>query len=398
MCKVTINGLTYLGNNEDSWRIGSFIWFENKTTGNYGSVYVGYGDGMPQGGMNEAGLAFDGLTVSQKNLRINPHKPTIRDASAFIKEIMQTCKSVDDVKKYANQFNRMALNSSVLLFADKYGNYLVMEPDTIIVGNDDKYIIANFCPSATSHTEKLNFERYYRGEKYLLSHANDTNQDFCLRLVDTMHECRRKMGDGTLYSYVADLDKGKFALYFYHDYTHKMEFNLRNELDQGDHKLAIPKLFPLNVEYRRLTAFQTPQNNLKMLLFLYLCGGLFAFSALYFLASSLTNKKRNVNLNSIMLIVALSFVLLYYMYVLIANQAIFYFPSPYHDWKFSILNIAAYVPFLMLILIIPLVTRNIQADKEKSWTLFSKCLLTINSLTYLTLIALFAYWKLYDIF
>ncbi len=403
ICKVTINGITYLGNNEDSWRLGSRIWFENGLRGNYGTIYVGYGDGLPQGGMNEAGLAFDGLTVYQKTIKINPHKPTITNASAFIKEIMQTCKSVEEVKKYATQYNRQILNSSVLMFADKFGNYLVMEPDTIIIGNEDKYIIANFCPSTTTQEEKLHYARFSRGEIFLHNHDNDTNQNFCLNLVDTMHECRRKMGDGTLYSFVADLDNGKFAMFFYHDYTHKMEFNLREELARGDHMFAIPVLFPPNAEYKKLTSFQTPQNNLKMRLFLILCGGLFAFSAVYFLVSGLTNRrsaleKNNVIPNTRLLMAALSFVVLYYVYVLNENQAIFYFPSPYQDWKFSILNIAAYIPFLMLCLIVPQILLTIRTFKTETWTIFSKCLLTVNTLTYLTLIVLFAYWKLFNVF
>jgi len=155
MCKVTINGRTYLGSNEDSWRPGSTIWFENKTFGNYGAVYVGYNDGFPQGGMNEAGLAFDGLTIYPKDVRLDPSKKTVANPTAFIKEIMQTYQTVEDIKKYASQFNRQPFNSSVLMFSDKFGRYLVIEPDTMIIGNDNKYIIANFCPSSTSDDQKM---------------------------------------------------------------------------------------------------------------------------------------------------------------------------------------------------------------------------------------------------
>ena len=88
----------------------------------------------------------------------------------------------------------------------------------------------------------------------------------------------------------------------------------------------------------------------------------------------------------------------YYANVLSNNQAIFYFPSPYHDWRFSILNIAAYIPFLMLILIVPLIVQNIKVFKTTTWTTFSKYLFTLNSLTYLALIFMFAYWKLYNVF
>jgi len=50
VCKVTINGKTYFSNNEDSWSIGSKVWFENKTFGNLDAIYIGYSDNLPQEG------------------------------------------------------------------------------------------------------------------------------------------------------------------------------------------------------------------------------------------------------------------------------------------------------------------------------------------------------------
>ena len=91
VCKVTINGRTYFGNNEDNWRLGSRIWFENKTFGKFGAVYVGYRDNFPQGGMNEAGLAFDGLTVYPKAITPDPTKTTETNPNKFLREIMQNC-------------------------------------------------------------------------------------------------------------------------------------------------------------------------------------------------------------------------------------------------------------------------------------------------------------------
>ena len=283
MCKVTINGKTYLGNNEDSWRMGSRIWFENGKPGKLGAVYVGYGNNFPQGGMNEAGLAFDGLTTYPKPLHFDPLKKNITSPLDFVKEIMQSCKTIEDVKQYAIQYNRQpAFNTGEYFFADRAGNYLVMEPDTMIVGKEDKYIIANFCPSITPVKERFNWARYSRGNQYILNHLNDTSENYCLALTDTMHECRDKLGDGTMYSFVADLEKGSFTLYFYHDFKHQLKFNLKNELEKGDHVAEMPALFPPNHEFRKLIDYKTPQNSVFLLALLYLCGALFLFSAVFF--------------------------------------------------------------------------------------------------------------------
>ena len=233
MCKVTINGRTYVGSNEDSWRTNSRIWFEKGLQNGLGSVYVGFGD-LPQGGMNEAGLVFDGLTTLPKQIKNDPTKKEISSPKDFLKEIMQTCKSVDDVKRFASQYNRQKFyNNGVLVFVDRTGKYLVMESDTLIIGSDDKYLIANFCPSNTSEEEKLTWDRYRRGRMFLDNHKADTSSNFCFALTDTMHECRERIGDGTMYSFIADLDKGDFTVCFYHDFKHPITFNLKQELVKG---------------------------------------------------------------------------------------------------------------------------------------------------------------------
>jgi hypothetical protein len=402
MCKVTINGHTYLGNNEDSWRMGSRIWFENSKPGKLGCVYVGYGE-QPQGGMNEAGLAFDGLATLPKPIRNDPQKKEISNPTDFLKEIMQTCKTVADVKRFAVQYNRQKFfNNGECLFADRAGNYLVMEADTLVSGNDTKYLIANFCPSITSEEEKLTWDRYRKGRLFLNNHANDTASNFCFALTDTMHQCSRRLGDGTMYSFIADLDKGDFTLCFYHDFRHPITFNLQQELAKGNHLLQMASIFPTNAEYLEFLNFRTPRNNTAMLFFLFVGGGLFAFSSLFFFVSFFLKKGLSVqekaNKNIKLLVAVISLLLLYYITVLYQHEAVYYSPAPYKDVRFSMGNIAAYLPFLLLVLIFPLIRLNLQIFRSSSWGFFSKSLFVLNNLFYLAFTALFFYWGFYSIF
>jgi hypothetical protein len=78
------------------------------------------------------------------------------------------------------------------------------------------------------------------------------------------------------------------------------------------------------------------------------CFVAFGFFSLLAFCSTRTINYRNLKL----LLGLLSAVLCYYCYVLIRNQPIFYFPLPYQDWKFSILNIAAYIPFALLLAVL----------------------------------------------
>jgi hypothetical protein len=402
MCKVTINGRSYLGNNEDSWRLGARISFVNAPPGKLGALYVSYGDLFPQGGMNEAGLAFDGLMIYKEKIKVDSSKKTVNNFSQFVNEIMQTCKTVGQVEQFAIQYNRHIISNGQLFFADKSGHYLVMEPDTMILGNDDKYIIANFCPSVTSEKERLDWGRYRRGREFINKHQWDTTENYCLALVDTMHECREKMGDGTMYSSIADLQDGNFRLYFYHDYAKEVTFNLATELTKGDHFFEIASLFPKNAEYETLAGYKVPQNDKRIFLFLLFCGGNFAFSAVFFLISYLISLRKLTRIPDSyvgfkLLLFIISIPMLYYMFLLVRNPAIFYSKAPYEDIQFSLKNIAAYLPFILLFIIIPLLRVNVKVFAKKIWRMPSKLLLTLNSLVYLTLILFFIYWGFYEV-
>ena len=68
MYKVTANGKTMVGNNEDSWGQDPKIWFVQGTKERFGVVCMGYErkQPIPDGAMNEFGLAFDAFTMHRK--------------------------------------------------------------------------------------------------------------------------------------------------------------------------------------------------------------------------------------------------------------------------------------------------------------------------------------------
>ena len=233
MFKITMYGKTMVGNNEDAWRLNSKIWFETGKINNYGAAYVGHDDLFPQGGMNEAGLAFDGFAVYPRNLKSVIGKKKIDDPAEFMKMILQTCSTVEEVNEFVNRYDRSAFNQSMLLFVDKTGKYLVVEVDTTLLGNNEKYVLSNFCPSITQNPDDVKIARYQRGRKFL-ENKSDTSLRFCVAMMDTMHECRNKIGDGTTYTSIYDLNEGLINLFFYHDYAHSVQFNIKEELAKND--------------------------------------------------------------------------------------------------------------------------------------------------------------------
>ena len=260
-----------------------------------------------------------------------------------------------------------------------------------------KYVLSNFCPSVTTDKYANNLERYHNGIEFLKNKI-DTTLAFATALIDTMHVCRKKVGDGTLLSSIWDLNQGMITMYFYHDFKHFVQFNLKDELNKGDHILDITKLFPTNAEFEKLTSYKIPQNSKAIMSFFIFCFGLFAFSGFYFFISYLRKKKTNTFSNQKLLLATLCAAMIYYLIVLATNRYIFYFPSPYKDYTFSHLNIAAYIPYLTILILIPLIITNWKLLKEKTWNLFSKLLFTVNNIAFLVLVMLFIYWGLYNIF
>jgi hypothetical protein len=61
MYKITKNGKTIVGNNEDWLSPNHQFWFESGSNGKFGVMYMGQLDNFAQGAINEVGLLFDGF-------------------------------------------------------------------------------------------------------------------------------------------------------------------------------------------------------------------------------------------------------------------------------------------------------------------------------------------------
>lgn len=405
MYKITCKGKTMVGNNEDSWRTSSCIRFEQGREGCYGVAYVGYSDkAAPDGALNECGLVFDAFTMPYKS-KMPPRDPRLPDFSyALLDDIMQQCGNTNDVYTFLSRYNLHILNGSLLFnggmlfFADSSGNYLVVEADTLIRGKDPAYLLANFSVAGTPDPRQVRMERYRRGVSFIEQNGIDSSLAFCTALSHTMSVCRSRIGDGTLYTSIYDLKEGLVHLLFYHDYTRRVSFRLRDELARGDHTQAIPALFPPNAEYLRFLRFLTPHNNPVLKGILLLFGLLFFFSAVFFLLTFLHGAFRQGKIRYAKLFMMfLALASAYYIYVLLRNQAVFYMPSPYRDPGASLLNIAAYVPFLQLGLAIPLLRLCIYLFRKKTWSIFGRYLFLLNNISLLVLLGLYVYWGFFRV-
>lgn len=404
MYKITMGDKTMVGSNYDAYYLNLRIWFEKAgKIGEYGAAYTGgrideHNNYAPQSGLNECGLTFSRLAAAppENTLLAKPDKKIISNPTLYLKDILHKCKSIDEVQLYINQYDQSFFAEDVFIYIEKSGRYLIVEPDTMTIGNDAKYVLANFCPTRVTDFNSIKQPRYRDGVTFL-SNKMDTTISFCTALSDTMHVCRKKMGDGTLLTIIRDLNKGNIYLNFYHDFNHQRMFNLKAELSKGNHFYDVRTLFPRNAEFEKLNSYLIPQNSNSVLLFMFVLAGVFFVSALYFITSFVKNY-RDAKYSFIKFgLFLMGIFMTYYVLILTRNENVFFFPAPYKDYQFSLLTIASYLPYLILLLIIPSFLLNKKVIKEKSWSLFSKVLYSIINFSFVILIIVFGYWGFYNV-
>jgi hypothetical protein len=248
MFKITKGGKTMVGNNEDYWNPNTRLWFEQGGNSKFGAMYVGFDNLYPQGGMNEAGLVFDGFSMDYMAVTDTVGKKSIgsdQELFSFTKTILQTCSKVTEVKDFLSKYNLESFHSSLLFFVDKSGQYLIMEGNALILGNDPTYIQSNFYPSCTKDANKVNIPFYQKGRNYLKENPADTSLAYCRNMMNAMHQDFGEFG-GSLYTTIYDLENGKIHLYYHFDFETVVTFDLNEELKKENRLITIPELFPKN--------------------------------------------------------------------------------------------------------------------------------------------------------
>lgn len=399
--KITMGNKTFFGSNYDAWFTTPHIWFETAPIEKYGAAFTGARfDGKngyaPQSGMNEMGLVFERLVAFHPLKQSFTNRKKISNPTVYLKDILHTCKSVEEVKEYISKYDHSYFIEDVFIYVDKSGRYLIVEPYSLTIGNEPTYVIANFCPSITPKQNANKLGRYRNGVARIKSGV-DTTLAYCTDLLNTMHVCRKKIGDGTLISSIWDLNNGSVNLYFYHDFKTTVQFNLNEELKRGDHIIAVETLFPHNPEFEELRIFKTPKDSIFIGVFIVASAAFFLLTSVFFLFQYF--KKQNKRYSYIQLLLfPVGLILVYYMIVLSGSVKVFYFPAPYKDPTNVLVSLTSYIPFLLLLLILPFSLINYRLFKNNNWCNLDLGLFTINNLIYIILIGLFSYWKFYDIF
>lgn len=399
MYKVSVDGKTMVGTNEDAWRTTSRIWFETEGAAPYkacftGSRLVGAKRTTPQSGMNEVGLVFSRLSAHTKERRNSKQGLLpVNDEAKLLTDALRRCKTVQEVHDYMLRFDRSFFLEDVFIYIEQSGKYLIVEPYSMSFGNDASYVLSNFCPSITTPSEANKLERYRKGAE-LLNKKIDTSLEYCTQVSKAMHVCRENIGDGTLLTGIWNTKDLAVTLYFYHDYSVPKTFDLQEEFAKGDHQIEIPSLFPKNPEFENLKNYVTPFNTPWLRIALALTSAFLFFSSLFLLVVFFRKRKKTKESKTIALFALIGPFMAFWAFVMTSNINIYYFSAPYVAHLDPIITASAYLPDVLLVLILPFALMNLRILKTREISLFSRAVITSHSSIYLLLVFGFFYWHL----
>lgn len=239
--KITKQGKTIVGNNEDYLSANNQFWFESSTSDQFGVMYMGQLNNFAQGAINEKGLMFDGFYAPYLAINNTKGKAKIPIGKA-IRQVMQTMQSVKEVKAYLNTIDLSSLTNSMLVFVDKTGAYLIVEGDELIVGKESEKSFSNFYYSQTKDIKSVALAYFQKGQQYIDGAQSKATLDFCGQAMDNFAQKGNLIA--TQYSTIYDLDALKIRVYLFNDFTQFIEIDLMQELQKGNHKTMIADLFP----------------------------------------------------------------------------------------------------------------------------------------------------------
>jgi hypothetical protein len=233
------------GNNEDFWNPATKMWFVPGEGGSYGGVFFGFDDLSPQGGMNEAGLAFDGFATEPKPVTGSAGKASFN--GNLVLKVMAECATVGEVLEVFARYDLTMMERFMLMFADATGDSVIIEGDEIIRKSGPFQVVTNFYQSEDPEGKNAYGEgkpcSRFKIACDMLKGERRVDVPQARRILDAVHVAGEA---NTLYSNIYDLDDRRVYVYGFHDFENEVVVDLAEELEKGARVVDLPSLFPRN--------------------------------------------------------------------------------------------------------------------------------------------------------
>jgi hypothetical protein len=250
---VAYDNTVLFGNNEDFSNPDTHYWVVPSEPGQLGVVYFGFDNLIPQGGINEKGLAFDTNGLPPLDLSPHPELSALPDGwivYTFMRKAA-TVEEVVDMAKNHYRYNWGIPMKYQIFIADATGDAVV-----ISVGVDGELAFTRK-PEGDGFLISTNFNRAnpdnhygsypcwrYSTAQTMLQELQDENSltiDSFRSILDAVHV--EGANTNTLYSNIFDLRNGMIYLYHWHQFDEVVILNVAEELARAPSPIRIRDLF-----------------------------------------------------------------------------------------------------------------------------------------------------------
>lgn len=248
-----------VGKNMDRTEPNGRIWFIPEKQGAYGAIYLGIEEDDPRSGFNSEGLFCTIVESPHWQVNTDPGKEVL--FGNLIEHIMETCSSVEEVRALWKTYNLYDLHYSQIMVADKGGEALIIESNSVVEPVDGFLVMTNFYQTkpelGTTGQDRFELAQQFK-------HGNGISFDKFRQLLSKLHH---EIDVSTAYSYLSDLKKGSITLYNFHDFETSVVLNVSQELAKGERSLTIQELFgerlPYKKEYEKFLREDDIRNDLR---------------------------------------------------------------------------------------------------------------------------------------
>jgi len=244
----------YFCGNLDHPNPEGYIRFVPASEDGYGGMLHGYlakaGDQSWisfEGGMNEKGLSFDTNGLPDNDMKPHSEKRFSWGQDNFWNLLLRRCANVNDAIELSKDFNFGEMMDFQVQVADISGDAVVISP-----GPDgelrftrkpekEKFLIStNFNNANPEHRHgTYPCKRYVKMNMILKEIKSEENMNInnLASILDSVHF--EGASYNTIYSYICDLKKGMFYVFYFHQYGEVVSFDLEKELSSGDHTIKV---------------------------------------------------------------------------------------------------------------------------------------------------------------
>lgn len=229
-----------VANHEDWYDQDAEVTFIPAGDNKLGILYFDFAsEGTAQGGMNTAGLFFDGTATPRSPYPANQSK---KDCYCYIwKKILQECATIEQAIKCLEQYRVPEIDRIHVLFADSLGHSAiagVYNGKLQVHRNKKRYqLLTNFNITNPSNGGEQECRRFKMAETMLKTDSSATVENLRNILSET-HQ-----GKLTVYSNIYNLSNREVYIYSQVNFNRVARINLAEELKKGKHSVAISDLF-----------------------------------------------------------------------------------------------------------------------------------------------------------